>query len=156
MGQQQLLLLVLATVIVGLATVAGIQAFDENQKQAQQAAMRQRAAAVLTDVRAEFNKPSELGGVDWEEGEEESASERWSTENEVKFLKRMGYEEAYNDGWARLPAGKDGSCSFTVRPGHPTMNINNVYCSCTVPGYEPRLKVFGKYDGDTGEITINE
>ena len=34
MGQQQLLLLVLGIVIVGLAVVVGIQAFSENQKQA--------------------------------------------------------------------------------------------------------------------------
>ena len=33
MGQQQLLLLVLGIVIVGLAVVVGIQAFSENQKQ---------------------------------------------------------------------------------------------------------------------------
>ena len=32
MGQQQLLLLVLGIVIVGLAVVVGIQAFSENQK----------------------------------------------------------------------------------------------------------------------------
>src|SRR5690554_5459445 len=34
MGQQQLLLLVLGIVIVGLAVVVGIQAFGENQKKA--------------------------------------------------------------------------------------------------------------------------
>ncbi|MCS3675707.1 hypothetical protein GGP66_003154 [Salinibacter ruber] len=63
MGQQQLLLLVLSTVIVGLATVAGIQAFSENQAQASQDALTQKAVSVATDLKAITGKPSELGGV---------------------------------------------------------------------------------------------
>ena len=39
MGQQQLLLLVLGIVIVGLAVVVGIQAFSENQRKANADAM---------------------------------------------------------------------------------------------------------------------
>ena len=64
MGQQQLLLLVLSTVIVGLATVAGIQAFSENQAQATQDALLQRATSVATDIVAAHNKPSQMGGID--------------------------------------------------------------------------------------------
>ena len=41
MGQQQLLLLVLGIVIVGLAVVVGIQAFGENQKKANSGRPRQ-------------------------------------------------------------------------------------------------------------------
>jgi len=63
MGQQQLLLLVLATVIVGLATVAGIQAFDEGQTQATQDALTQRALTIGNDIYAAVQKPSQLGGV---------------------------------------------------------------------------------------------
>jgi hypothetical protein len=63
MGQQQLLLLVLATVIVGLATVAGIQAFDEGRTQATQDALQQRALAIGSDVYAATEKPDQLGGV---------------------------------------------------------------------------------------------
>lgn len=62
MGQQQLLLLVLATVIVGLATVAGIQAFDENQQQATQDALLQKSLTVATDIKAAASKPAQLGG----------------------------------------------------------------------------------------------
>jgi len=64
MGQQQLLLLVLATVIVGLATVAGIQAFDEGQQQASQDALTQRALEIGNDLVAAHEKPSQFGGVD--------------------------------------------------------------------------------------------
>jgi len=64
MGQQQLLLLVLSTVIVGLATVAGIQAFDEGQTQAEQDAVSQRALTVGNDIYAASQTPSQLGGID--------------------------------------------------------------------------------------------
>ena len=63
MGQQQLLLLVLSTVIVGLATVAGIQAFDENQQQATQDAMVQRGTTIISDIKAGLSKPEQLGGI---------------------------------------------------------------------------------------------
>lgn len=64
MGQQQLLLLVLSTVIVGLATVAGIQAFSENQEQASQDALVQRGTSIASDVQGLYGKPSQMGGVD--------------------------------------------------------------------------------------------
>lgn len=63
MGQQQLLLLVLSTVIVGLATVAGIQAFSENQQQATQDALIQRAISLGNEVKAAHDTPDQLGGV---------------------------------------------------------------------------------------------
>jgi len=65
MGQQQLLLLVLSTVIVGLATVAGIQAFDENQQQANQDALVQRAVTLASEMKGVASKPAQLGGVDF-------------------------------------------------------------------------------------------
>ncbi|MEM9998546.1 MAG: hypothetical protein AAF809_12670 [Bacteroidota bacterium] len=62
MGQQQLLLLVLSIVIVGLAVVNGVEAFGENSAKAKQdrqlAAMVRIAAAV--DVWRK--KPTALGG----------------------------------------------------------------------------------------------
>ncbi len=63
MGQQQLLLLVLATVIVGLATVAGIQAFSEGQAQASQDALVQRGTGIASDLLGAHDKPSQLGGI---------------------------------------------------------------------------------------------
>jgi hypothetical protein len=64
MGQQQLLLLVLSTVIVGLATVAGIQAFSENQAQASQDALVQRGTSIASDIQGLYGKPSQLGGIE--------------------------------------------------------------------------------------------
>ncbi|WP_263791880.1 hypothetical protein [Salinibacter sp.] len=64
MGQQQLLLLVLSTVIVGLATVAGIQAFSENQAQASQDALVQRGTSIASDIQGLAGKPTQMGGID--------------------------------------------------------------------------------------------
>lgn len=64
MGQQQLLLLVLATVIVGLATVAGIQAFEQGQTRANQDALTQTAVKMASDVQAKVKEPSQFGGYD--------------------------------------------------------------------------------------------
>ena len=80
MGQQQLLLLVLATVIVGLATVAGIQAFDENRQQAAQDAIVQRAADIGTDVLSVVTRPSTMGGMEA------------TTDKGEEILRRAGYE----------------------------------------------------------------
>jgi len=68
MGQQQLLLLVLSTVIVGLATVAGIQAFSEGQQQATQDALVQRATSIGSDLMGAHNTPSQMGGTDLTDG----------------------------------------------------------------------------------------
>ena len=64
MGQQQLLLLVLGIVIVGLAVVVGIQAFGENQKKANADAMTNDAIRIASDAQAWSLKPSAFGGGD--------------------------------------------------------------------------------------------
>ncbi|NQV73619.1 hypothetical protein HQ496_10880 [bacterium] len=69
MGQQQLLLLVLGIVIVGLAVVVGIQAFSENQKKANADALVNDAIRVASDAQAWKLKPGAFGGgasaADW-------------------------------------------------------------------------------------------
>jgi hypothetical protein len=62
MGQQQLLLLVLGIVIVGLAVVAGINAFEDNQQKSEKDALVNEAMRIATDVQANVAKPSQLGG----------------------------------------------------------------------------------------------
>ena len=69
MGQQQLLLLVLGIVIVGLAVVVGIQAFSENQKKANADAIVNDAIRIASDAQAWKLKPAAFGGgasaVEW-------------------------------------------------------------------------------------------
>ena len=62
MGQQQLLLLVLGIVIVGLAVVAGIQAFGENQKKANADAITNDVIRIASDAQAWNLKPTAFGG----------------------------------------------------------------------------------------------
>ena len=62
MGQQQLLLLVLGIVIVGLAVVAGIQAFSTNQKKANADALALTAMRIASDAQAWLQTPVSFGG----------------------------------------------------------------------------------------------
>lgn len=62
MGQQQLLLLVLGIVIVGIAVVAGIQAFSEGKDKAEQDAAVSDAMRIISDVQAWELKPQAFGG----------------------------------------------------------------------------------------------
>lgn len=62
MGQQQLLLLVLGIVIVGLAVVVGIQAFSENQAKANADALVNDGVRIASDVQAWKLKPAAFGG----------------------------------------------------------------------------------------------
>jgi hypothetical protein len=62
MGQQQLLLLVLGIVIVGIAVVAGIQAFSEGKEKAKQDAAVTDAMRIISDTQAWKLKPGAFGG----------------------------------------------------------------------------------------------
>ena len=99
MGQQQLLLLVLATVIVGLATVAGIQAFDEGQTQAAQDALVQRGIEIGNDIYAASQSPEQFGGIDFEDSD---------TDAEL-IAERSGYEGTTVSAEG---AGNDAECDI--------------------------------------------
>jgi len=71
MGQQQLLLLVLGIVIVGLAVVIGIQAFDENQTNSTTDAMNNEIVRIASDIQTWSLKPQAFGGPVGETGFEE-------------------------------------------------------------------------------------
>ncbi len=62
MGQQQLLLLVLGIVIVGVAVVAGIQAFGDGSRKADRDALSGEAMNVVGAVQAWKAKPAPFGG----------------------------------------------------------------------------------------------
>lgn len=62
MGQQQLLLLVLSTVIVGLATIGGIEAFNAGELSADQRQLQQAALELATEVQTKAKTPTVLEG----------------------------------------------------------------------------------------------
>ena len=78
MGQQQLLLLVLGVVIVGLAVVVGINAFSENQRQSNADAMVTDALRIASDIQAQALKPEQFGGAGgWENASDGSDGISW-------------------------------------------------------------------------------
>ena len=62
MGQQQLLLLVLGAITVGLAVIVGIYAFSRNQTKANADAMVNVALRIAADVQTWSLKPGMVGG----------------------------------------------------------------------------------------------
>lgn len=118
MGQQQLLLLVLSTVIVGLATVAGIQAFSENQEQATQDALVQRGLTIASDIKAAVNKPAQLGGP--------------SSFNAASVADAAGFDEA-DDSGNGIPAegaGSGATCDIkNVSGNNPDDFSADIVCS---------------------------
>lgn len=62
MGQQQLLLVILVTIIVGIATVVAINAFGSSAEQANRDAVRQDIAAIGSSAQAWFIRPAMLEG----------------------------------------------------------------------------------------------
>ena len=62
MGQQQLLLIVLGTIIVGVAVVVGINMFGEGAVNAERDALLQDVNSIASNAAAYWRKPAALGG----------------------------------------------------------------------------------------------
>jgi len=62
MGQQQLLLLILSAIIVGVAIVMGINMFGENAVQANQDAVMQDVLTIAARAQGWYRRPAQLGG----------------------------------------------------------------------------------------------
>lgn len=62
MGQQQILLVILVTIIIGVATVVAIDTMQESRTQANKSAIRQDILMILNDARVYYEKPQALGG----------------------------------------------------------------------------------------------
>ena len=63
MGQQQLLLVILVTILVGIATVVAINVFGESAEQANADAVRQDLLSAASNAQAIWTKPTQLGGA---------------------------------------------------------------------------------------------
>ncbi len=96
MGQQQLLLLVLGIVIVGLAVVVGIQAFGENQKKANSDALVNDGVRIASDTQAWVLKPAAFGGGNGDP-------------DQVKF-EALGYNVGGGDGCTATQYGNLNGC----------------------------------------------
>ncbi len=67
MGQQQLLLITLSAIIVGVSVLVGIQMFSENAVQANQDAVLQDMMTIASRAQDWYRKPVQMGGGgrDW-------------------------------------------------------------------------------------------
>ena len=62
MGQQQLLLVILVTILVGIATVVAINTFGSSNINANRDAVRNDVAAIAASAQSWYIKPTMLGG----------------------------------------------------------------------------------------------
>jgi hypothetical protein len=62
MGQQQLLLLILAAIIVGVTIMLGIDMFSQNSAEANQQAVVQDILAIAGRAQAWYKRPTQMGG----------------------------------------------------------------------------------------------
>lgn len=62
MGQQQLLLIILGTIIVGIAVAVGIAMFDDSSITNNRDAVQNDPAALSVYAREYYNKPANMGG----------------------------------------------------------------------------------------------
>ncbi|MDZ7718745.1 MAG: hypothetical protein U5K72_08020 [Balneolaceae bacterium] len=63
MGQQQLLLVILVTIIVGIATVVAINIFGTAAEQANRDAVRQDLLAAAAQAQGIYSRPEMMGGA---------------------------------------------------------------------------------------------
>ncbi|PAP78040.1 hypothetical protein [Rubrivirga marina] len=115
MGQQQLLLLVLGIVIVGLAVVVGIQAFGENQKKANSDAITNDVIRIASDAQAWNLKPTAFGGGN---GSFEGVT-----------LTSLGYTLGQNDAATGAYGNLNGSYGLTVTGTGDAATVTIIGCN---------------------------
>ncbi|MEZ4696884.1 MAG: hypothetical protein R2832_10755 [Rhodothermales bacterium] len=140
MGQQQLILLVLATVIVGIAIVVGIRAFNENSIKANSDALVQDMVRMANDAQAWKQKPAPFGG------QAEGAAKVDPTDFTGADLAGLGYEEDANNNYTNLNG------SYEVALNGTTLLIHG--CNQTKGNYV-RLTVDGLSDGDIDNAQVD-
>lgn len=62
MGQQQLLLVILVTIIIGVASVVAIDTMQTSRTESNISAMRQDMLMILNDAHTYYQKPKMMGG----------------------------------------------------------------------------------------------
>jgi hypothetical protein len=103
MGYQQLLGLALSATIVALSTAGGIEALEQEQRQATRDALTQRAVSIGTKILAAHRRPSQLGGINLESGDR--------TEDEIGAA--VGLETKRNGAYISADGvGESGTCDI--------------------------------------------
>lgn len=109
MGQQQLLLLILGIVIVGLSVVLGIKAFSQNQKKSNADAMLVEALNIASRLQSWSLKPAMIGG----KGANESLAD--VTFDDVGYANQDGTYHSLS-GTFSLATSADPECEEPIIP----------------------------------------
>ena len=154
MGQQQLLLLVLATVIVGLATVAGIQAFDQGQTRANQDALTNTAVKIASDIQAKTEEPSQFGGYDGNLTSGSPTAKGSITLEEIGYDTDGSNDYVTSDGKCGLVAGGGNSGSVSATQVDDPDGAIDVLCESE--NNEVRVGVNGLDSGNINTETATD
>jgi len=100
---------------VGLATVAGIQAFEQGSTRAEADALTQTAVKIASDVQAKTEEPSQFGGYDGDL----TSSGAASTSDGIT-LEEMGYETS-----GGVYSTADGDCAILSGGSNATLTANS-------------------------------
>ncbi len=136
MGQQQLLLLVLGIVIVGIAAVAGIQAFSEGKASAKADATVADASRAITDIQAWYFKPKPFGGG----GEDTTSFEgfKWSNIGRNAADDAGSVDTKYETANACMTiAGVSGKATVTIETRDADGCGTATYATAVVKGGDP-------------------
>ena len=90
MGQQQLLLVILVTIIVGIATVVAINIFGTAAEQANKDAIRQDLLAASAQAQGIWSRPVMMGGAGGDFSDD-------TTLPDQQFSERLGIPGSIND-----------------------------------------------------------
>ncbi|MFN1833909.1 hypothetical protein AB2B38_001500 [Balneola sp. MJW-20] len=116
MGQQQLLLVILVTIIVGIATVVAINTFGSAADSANLDAVRQDMGSIAASAQGYYMKPAMLGGG----GRDFTGI----TFNDIAFGgTNNGADQAWNENGVYVISAA-GATSFTLT-AHPASDMTN-------------------------------
>ncbi len=123
MGQQQLLLVILVTILVGIATVVAINVFGTAAEDANRDAVRQDLLQGATAAQAVWTRPAMLDG----------AAQDFVTIPDADLLRRLGMPLYFDDNTTNLGSNENGSYSIAdTTPmsiqllGEPTSGGTNI------------------------------
>lgn len=136
MGNQQLIILVIGVVIVGIATVVGIDAFEDNRVKANADAIAQDLAKMGADAQAWKQKPTPFGGQGLDCSADPCVEYADANFTNLDELSSLGYDTDANGVFENL----NGFYSITTAGGANGVIITGcngktgVHMSLTVDG----------------------
>ena len=152
MGQQQLLLVILVTIIVGIATVVAINIFGTAAEQANQDAVRQDLMGAAAQAQGIWARPIMLGGTGGNFGETSITDEQFAQRIGIPGIIN-GLEIANENAEYEITARAGNLVTIIATPtSHPdqiTLNVERLASG----NWETRLTIDGQTVTMGGDAT---